>query len=98
MQEPLETRYLHPQSRELQRLPDILFLLVLSACSDLAFDRPSGKLVRQSKNASDGGVLAVGLTTLLRQLPNSFLEVMTCIQLASHTVMACGIILHYITK
>jgi len=76
MQEPLETGYLHPEPKELHRLPEILFLLMLTACSSLAFDRPTGTLVRLNKNAPDGGVLAVGLTTLLRQLPSSFLEVL----------------------
>ncbi len=80
MQEPLEIRYVHPDAKKLQHLPDILFLLMLTACSSLAFDRPSGMLVRLNKHAADGGVLAVGLTTLLRQLPHSFFEVIFAIR------------------
>ena len=75
MLEPLEMRYLHLNAEQLHSLPEVLFLLILTACSGLAFDRASGMLVRDNRNAPDGGVLAVGLTTLLRQLPHSFLEV-----------------------
>jgi len=75
MQEPLETRYLHPDAKQLRSLPEILFLLILTACTNLAFDRSLCMLVRGNRNAPDGGVLAVGLTMLLHQLPHSFLEV-----------------------
>ena len=75
MLEPLDTPYLHPNAEQLHSLPEVLFLLILTACSGLAFQKSSGMLVRDNRNAPDGGVLAVGLTTLLRQLPHSFLEV-----------------------
>ena len=58
-----------------QQLPELLFLVVLSAAGQLRFERRSSMLLRQHKNSPDATVLAAGLATLLQQLKSSYLEV-----------------------
>ena len=54
---------------------EALFLVILSASSRLKYDRASGLLQRQSKNAPDASVLAAGIMTFLHQLPAHYLMV-----------------------
>lgn len=73
MEDPIQKIYLNPKGEP--KIPEVLFLLTLSASADLGFSRSSGMLTRRSKSAPDGCVLAIGIMTLLHQLPTDHLEV-----------------------
>lgn len=67
---PLQTQYSEPLDEP--ALATAVFLVILSASSQLRYDRESGVLARSNRTGPDGPVLAAGINTLLHQLtPNN---------------------------
>lgn len=76
---------MYVRQREVQRLPEVLLLLVAAAAKEQTFDRRQGLLVRKHKGSPDATVLAVGITTLLYQLDDSQLQVPSQPQHVNHS-------------
>lgn len=70
--DPLQILYVDTEEQPV--MAEAVFLVILSASSRLRYQHSSGRLVRDNKAAPDGAVLAAGITTLIRQLPNTYLQ------------------------